>query len=81
MPADTILHNAKIATNEMPAFVEAIAIKDGKIDAVGTNDEIQRQRGPSTGVIDVGGRTVIPGLNDSHMHPIRGGLNYNLELR
>ena len=32
-------------------------------------------------VIDAGGRTVIPGLNDSHLHVIRGGLNYNLELR
>lgn len=71
MPAHTILHNAKIATNGVPPFVEAIAIKDGQIDAAGTNDEILRQGGPATKVIDVGGRTVIPGLNDSHMHPIR----------
>ena len=81
MPAEIILHNAKIATNGVPAFVEAIAIKDGKIDAAGTNDEILRQREPATTVIDAGGRAVIPGLNDSHLHPIRGGLNYNLELR
>lgn len=81
MEADCILHNAKIATNVVPSFVEAIAIKDSKISAAGTNDEILRQRGPATKVIDVGGRTVIPGLNDSHMHPIRGGLNYNMELR
>jgi len=81
MAADTILHNAKIATNATPSFVEAIAIKDGKISATGTNDDILRQCGPATRVIDVGGRTVIPGLNDSHMHPIRGGLNYNMELR
>ena len=40
-----------------------------------------RLRGAKTQVIDLGGRTVIPGLNDSHMHPIRGGLNYNMELR
>jgi predicted amidohydrolase YtcJ len=38
-------------------------------------------RASNTETIDLGGRTVIPGLNDSHMHPIRGGLNYNLELR
>src|SRR5262249_13639512 len=38
-------------------------------------------RGSNTEIIDLGGRTVIPGLNDSHMHPIRGGLNYNMELR
>jgi predicted amidohydrolase YtcJ len=81
MAPDSILHNAKIATNALPSFVEAIAIKDGKISAVGTSDEIVRQRGPETKVIDLGGRTVIPGLNDSHMHPIRGGLNYNMELR
>ena len=81
MPPDLILHNAKIATNGIPSFVEAIAIKDGKISAAGTDDEILRQGGPATKVIDGKGRTVIPGLNDSHMHPIRGGLNYNLELR
>ena len=81
MPADCILHNARIATNGVPSFVEAIAIKDGKISATGSNDEILRQRGPATSLIDAKGRTVIPGLNDSHMHPIRGGLNYNMELR
>ena len=81
MQPDCILHKAKIATNGVPSFVEALAIKDGKISAAGSDDEILRQRGPATKVIDCGGRTVIPGLNDSHMHPIRGGLNYNLELR
>ena len=81
MQPDCILHNARIATNGVPSFVEALAIKDGKISAVGTDDEILRQRGPATKVIDGKGRTVIPGLNDSHMHPIRGGLNYNMELR
>jgi predicted amidohydrolase YtcJ len=79
--AEIILHNAKIATNGVPSFVEAIALADGKVTAIGRNDEILRLRGPATRVIDGRGRTVIPGLNDSHMHPIRGGLNYNLELR
>ncbi len=81
MQPDTILYNAKLATNRVPSFVEAVAIQDGKIVAAGANDEILRQRGAATTVIDCGGRTVIPGLNDSHMHPIRGGLNYNMELR
>ena len=81
MSAETIIHNAKMATNGVPSFVEAVAIGDGKIIATGKNDEILRQRGPETKVIDANRRTVIPGLNDSHMHPIRGGLNYNLELR
>jgi predicted amidohydrolase YtcJ len=81
MQPDSIVQNAKIATNGVPSSVEAVAIKDGKISAIGRSDEILRQRGPATNVIDCGGRTVIPGLNDSHMHPIRGGLNYNMELR
>ena len=81
MAVDTILHNAKIATNRVPSFVEAIAITAGKISAGATNEEILRLRGPETKVIDGNRRTVIPGLNDSHMHPIRGGLNYNMELR
>ncbi len=81
MSAELILHNAKIATNGVPSFVKAIAIAAGKIAAVGKDEEILRLRGPHTHVIDGRRRTVIPGLNDSHMHPIRGGLNYNLELR
>jgi predicted amidohydrolase YtcJ len=78
---DIILHNATIATNSIPSSVEAIAIEGGKICATGKNDDLLRLRGPATRVIDARGRTIIPGLNDSHMHPIRGGLNYNMELR
>jgi predicted amidohydrolase YtcJ len=81
VPAELILHNAKIATNGMPSFVEAIAITAGSRVATGKDEEILRLRGLQTRVIDGRRRTVIPGLNDSHMHPIRGGLNYNLELR
>src|SRR6266481_6084005 len=81
MPADTILYNARIATNGVPSFVEAVAITDGKIIAIGSDREIFRLRGPNTRIIDASGRTVIPGLNDSHMHPIRAGLSYNMELR
>jgi predicted amidohydrolase YtcJ len=81
MAVDTILYNAKIATNRVPAFVEAVAITAGTISASGTDEEILRLCGPMTTIIDGNRRTVIPGLNDSHMHPIRGGLNFNLELR
>src|SRR5208282_3695928 len=81
MPADTILHNARVATNGTPSVVEALATEGGKIVATGSNEQILRLRGPATQEIDARGRTVIPGLNDSHMHPIRGGLNYNMELR
>ena len=59
----------------------AVAIADGKFLAVGDADDVMRHRAPDSRVIDLGGRTVIPGLNDSHLHLIRGGLNYNLELR
>ncbi len=81
MPVDTILYNARIATNGVPSFAEAVAITDGKINATGSDREIFRLRGPNTRIIDANGRTVIPGLNDSHMHPIRAGLSYNMELR
>ena len=81
MPADLVLYNAEVATNNMPSFVEAVAIENGKIAATGADDDIMRLRGPKTAVLDLKGRTVIPGLNDSHLHLIRGGLNYNMELR
>ncbi len=77
-----ILHNGLIATqDERRSFAQAVAIKDGHFLAVGTDREILALRQPDTEVIDLGGRTVVPGLNDSHLHVIRGGLNYNLELR
>ncbi|WP_142794563.1 amidohydrolase family protein, partial [Klebsiella pneumoniae] len=49
--------------------------------AVGTNDEVMQFRNEETEIIDLKGQVIIPGLNDSHLHLIRGGLNYNLELR
>jgi predicted amidohydrolase YtcJ len=81
MTADMILHNAMIATNDVPSFAQAVAIAGGTILAAGTDDAILRLRGPATQVLDLQGRTVIPGLNDSHLHVIRGGLNFNMELR
>lgn len=80
--ADLTLHNGKIATNDptLP-FAAALAVRDGRVAAVGTDAEIMAYRGPRTQVVDLHGRTAIPGLNDSHLHLIRGGLNYNLELR
>jgi len=59
----------------------AVAIRDGRFLAVGDTDDVMRHRTVDTQVIDLNGRTAIPGLNDSHLHLIRGGLNYNLELR
>jgi predicted amidohydrolase YtcJ len=79
---EMIVSNGRIATVDGPRpFVQAVAIQNGRFIAVGSNEEIMRLRGAKTEVINLGGRTAVPGLNDSHMHPIRGGLNYNLELR
>jgi predicted amidohydrolase YtcJ len=80
--ADLILTNGKIATMKKEGeFVQAVAVKDGKVVATGTNARVLKLKQANTQVIDAGGRTVIPGLNDSHLHVIREGLNYNMELR
>jgi predicted amidohydrolase YtcJ len=64
---DTIIKSGKIYV-ERGKFAEAIRIRDGIITSVGTNDEILSSAQAGTDVIDAGGRTVLPGLNDSHMH-------------
>jgi predicted amidohydrolase YtcJ len=80
--ADLILHNGNIATlGPQHPTVSAVAIKDGRFTAIGSDEEMLRLRGDSSRVVDLAGRTAIPGLNDSHLHLIRGGLNYNMELR
>ncbi|MED5616236.1 amidohydrolase [Janthinobacterium sp. P210005] len=82
MHAHTILLNGRFHTvDRAQPLASAVAIADGKFLAVGDVEDVMRHRGPATQVIDLAGRTVIPGLNDSHLHLIRGGLNYNLELR
>ena len=79
---DLILYNGKIATQDAThSFAEAIAVHDGRVLAVGTDKDIRALGAVGTQVINLEGRTVIPGLNDSHMHVIRGGLNFNMELR
>lgn len=80
--ADLMISNGNIATlDERGTMARAVAVKDGKILAVGSDEDVAQYKGPDTQVIDAGKRTVIPGLNDSHLHVIRGGLNYNMELR
>lgn len=80
--ADLILRNGSFATmvHARPSAA-AVAIRKGKFLSVGGEEEILRYKGSQTQVVDLKGATVIPGLNDSHTHPIRGGLTYNLELR
>src|SRR5262249_2450757 len=80
--ADLILFNGRVTTLGTPhPEVSALAVREGKFLAVGSDGEVLALRGPNTRVIDLGGRRAVPGLNDSHLHLIRGGLNYNLELR
>jgi predicted amidohydrolase YtcJ len=68
--ADLILHHGKIATVDRQFGVhQALAVKDGRILAVGSSDEVLKLKGPKTEVIDVGGKLVLPGLIDSHVHP------------
>src|SRR3546814_19375903 len=80
--AETIITNARVTTlDRANPEGQAVAVRDGLIQAVGPRDEIMRLADRRTRVIDDGGRRVIPGLNDSHTHLIPGGLNYNTELR
>jgi len=80
--ADTVFLHGRITTLD-PACPEAqgLAVKDGLVLATGTDAEVLALAGPGTARVDLRGRRVIPGLNDSHTHLIRAGLNYNMELR
>jgi len=79
---DLILTNGKFTTlDPSQPEVAAVAIASGRFTAVGSESLILPTAGPRTRVIDCAGRRVIPGLADNHNHVIRGGLNYNMELR
>ena len=80
-PADLIVTNARIATLDAKSTVaQAMAVREGKIVAVGTTQAVRRLAGPATRRIDAGGRTVIPGLIDSHIHAVRAALSYATEV-
>src|SRR5262249_30710474 len=79
---DTIVTNGKILTvDERFRIVEALAIDEGRIVARGTRQEIARYAGSKTQVIDVGGRTVIPGLIDNHFHLTRAADTWHNQAR
>ena len=82
MEPDLILTNGKFTTLDRanPA-AGAVAIADGRFAAVGEAREIMALKGPKTRLVDLKGRRVLPGLIDNHLHIIRGGLNFNMELR
>jgi predicted amidohydrolase YtcJ len=77
---DLVIENARITTlDSSQPEARSIAVRDGRI--VGLDDASTAARGPQTKVVDAKARRIIPGLNDSHLHVIRAGLYYNLELR
>ncbi len=77
----TVLLNGKILTVD-PKFsiAEALAVRDGRIAAAGTSADLRKMAGRQARIIDLGGRTVIPGLIDSHMHAIRAALSFSTEV-
>jgi len=82
MAPQLVLHNGKITTlSPGKPEASAVAITDGMVSAIGSDDDILALAGAQTEKIDLNHRRVIPGLNDSHLHVIRAGLFYNLELR
>ena len=79
---DLIIANAKVTTlDRANPVAEAVLIRDGRFLAVGSEPEVRAAAAPDATIIDAKGRRLIPGLIDSHIHVIRGGLNYNMELR
>ena len=80
-PADMVVTNARIVTLPAASHVaQAMAVRDGKILAIGDAGAISRMAGPATKRIDAGGRTVIPGLIVSHIHAVRAGLTFSTEV-
>src|SRR5206468_12960141 len=79
---DLILHNGTVTTlDRSNPSATAVAIREGKFLHVGTEADVMPLASAATRVIDLKGRRVLPGLIDNHLHIIRGGLNFNMELR
>ncbi|MDQ0322592.1 putative amidohydrolase YtcJ [Pararhizobium capsulatum DSM 1112] len=82
MTPDLILHNGRFTTlDRTNPTATAVAIKDGTFLAVGRDEEVVPLKSDTTKVVDLKGRRALPGLIDNHLHIIRGGLNFNMELR
>ncbi len=82
MSADLILRNGLFTTlDPSKPTANAVAIANGIFTAVGHDNDVMPKAGPSTRIIDLKGRRALPGLIDNHLHIIRGGLNFNMELR
>ena len=77
--ADTIYHNGSILTmaGKAPAYVEALAVKDGKIAVAGSKEAALKMKGDATKVVDLGGKALLPGFLDAHSHYINSLLVAN----
>ena len=81
-PPDLVLTNGKVVTvDERFTIAQGLAVRGDRIVAVGSNQEMAKLAGPGTRQIDLGGRTLIPGLIDNHLHLLRAGGTWELELR
>ena len=79
--ADIILVNGKILTlDERSSVQQALAVSDGRVSSLGRSADIMKLAGRKTRVVNLRGRTVIPGLIDSHIHAIRAALSYSVEV-
>jgi predicted amidohydrolase YtcJ len=74
-----LLHGKVLTVDKSDSLAKAIAIRRNRIIAVGSDHDIDAYRCPGAKIIDLGGRTVIPGLTDAHIHAIRGGQSFNFE--
>jgi predicted amidohydrolase YtcJ len=73
--ADLLFVNGAVYTVDAARrWAEAVAVRDGRIVALGTSDDLVELRGSSTEVVDLGGRMLVPGFQDAHVHPINAGL-------
>jgi len=80
LAVDLIVHSARIVTlDHVHPFAQALAIDHERIVSIGANADVLALADPATRIIDAGGRTIIPGLIDSHIHAIRAGLTFAQE--
>ena len=73
---DAIFVNGDIYTQAKPARVQALAVRDGRVVAIGSNEDVQKLKGSQTQVIDLGGHFVMPGFNDAHSHLASAGMRH-----
>ncbi len=79
---DLLLRGGRVTTlDTVQSEVTAVLLHDGRVAAIGADREVTAAAGPGTHIVELAGRRVVPGLNDSHLHLVRGGLNWSLELR